>query len=368
MNPLSSAAPKTAILLRHIGIGDLIWHLPYIRALAQGSRDGKITVIAAPSTLADQILVSESCVERVILYDRNRRRYEGKGTHRGLRGLIAFARRLRADRFDRIYLFSSRYHHGILAWLAGIPVRAGYGRRLVQRLFLSTGPFIRGYVGPAVPQYQDAVAFALAHRIVSEHVVPKLALPAGNRDFGCRALAALPRPVVALAVGSSQVGKHWGDANYQRLLEMLLASDCSVVVIAGPTQRDRIEAVTAGTDAAGASRLLCVADQSILDVAGILADADCCVGNDTGVLNMAAAVNTPCLCILGHRPVLAHDPLIECIQDQHLSRIDPVHVAAAVIGRLGQDRGARAPCLSAPTDLGGTGADRTTGPGCKAMR
>ena len=334
MKPQSAHAPKTAVLLRHIGIGDLIWHLPYIRALAQRSCNGKITVIAAPSTLADQILSCEDCVEQVMLYDRNRRRGEGKGVHGGFSGMIAFASQLRRKRFERIYLFSSRYHHGILAWLAGIPVRSGYGRGLFQRLFLNAGPYIGSYTGPSVSQYEDAVSFALAHGIVGGHVVPKLSLPEVNRDAGRDALAALPRPRVALAVGSSQLGKHWGDVNYRRLVDRLRESGLSVAVIAGPSQRDRAESISSGMAGERHPRVVNMTDRSILDVAGILAASDICVGNDTGILNMAAAVNTPCLCILGHRPLLTHDPLIECIEAANLSRIDPEMVMAALQHRL----------------------------------
>jgi heptosyltransferase-2 len=59
----------------------------------------------------------------------------------------------------------------------------------------------------------------------------------------------------------------------------------------------------------------------ILQTAGLLAAADLCVGNDTGAINLAAAVGSRCLCVLGHRPVLAHDPLICCLGGQALDEI-----------------------------------------------
>ncbi len=326
--------PKTAVLLRHVGIGDLIWHIPYIRALAQSSLNGKVTVIAAPSTLADKILATEGCVEQVMLYDRNRRRHDGKGEHRGFRGLIEFSRRVRSQAFDRIYLFSNRYHHGILAWLARIPLRAGYGRGLFQRLFLNHPPYLRSYSGPAVPQYEDAVTFGLAHGLVAGHQIPKLQIPATDAAHGRAALSGIAHPVVALVVGSSQTSKHWGDANYGQLTRMLVESRVSVAVVGGASERARVDGIVAAVPAAYRQRVIAFCDQPILAVAGILKAANLCVGNDTGALNMAAAVDTPCVCVLGHRPVLMHDPLIQCMRAEQLSDITPAQVLQTILQRL----------------------------------
>ncbi|MBC7662344.1 MAG: hypothetical protein H7276_00885, partial [Caulobacter sp.] len=41
--------PRTAVLIQHAGMGDLVWHVPYFRRIAETSSDGQVTVIAPPS-------------------------------------------------------------------------------------------------------------------------------------------------------------------------------------------------------------------------------------------------------------------------------------------------------------------------------
>ena len=90
--------PATAVLITYSGIGDLIWHLPYFQAVAATSRAGRVTVIAAPSTLARELLADTPWLERVIEIDHRPRAAEGRaGRHQGPLGLWRMARELRPD-------------------------------------------------------------------------------------------------------------------------------------------------------------------------------------------------------------------------------------------------------------------------------
>ena len=48
-----------------MGIGDTIWHIPYLRAIAAASRDGKATLVCRPATHAKELLRYDDCVEEV---------------------------------------------------------------------------------------------------------------------------------------------------------------------------------------------------------------------------------------------------------------------------------------------------------------
>lgn len=325
------ADPKTAVLIRHVGIGDLVWHLPYIRAIAAASRNGKVSVIAAPSTRAKDILAAEDCIDDVILYDRRPRRTEGrKGSHRGFAGLRRFARELEVYQFERIFLFSRRYHHAILAWLAKIPTRIGFGTNLRQRLFLNHPPFIPKYQGPGVGIYEEATALVIAHGIVPSAVVPRMKVPAAELAFGQDFIAALTRPTVCFAIGTSEKHKHWGDERYGALAAELIARGYGVVLLGGPSEEENARRIVAGVPEAQRAGIQPFTRGTIMQTAGILCAADGCIGNDTGVLNMAAATGKPAICLLGKRPLLLHDPAIRCLDHVPLNQLEVKDAVAAV--------------------------------------
>ena len=328
---VTAARKKTVVLLRHIGIGDLIWHLPYIRAIAADSLDGKVSVIAAPTTRAPEILAAENCIDEVILYDRNPRRGEKrKGLHGGIRGMFRFAREIEKYRFERIYIFSRRYHHSLVAWLAGIPMRAGFGTNLRQRLFLNQQPYIVKYKGVGVEVFEDATSLAVAHGFVDKRVVPKMKVPEVDLAFGRQAVAGLPHPVVGFAIGTSEVHKHWGDEKYGALADTLIERGYSVVLLGGPGEAASAQRILDCVSAERRGGIRGLTKNTILQTAGVLRAVDCCVGNDTGVLNMAAATDKPSICLLGKRPLLLHDPLIHCLNHATLDRITVDDVFAAV--------------------------------------
>ena len=65
----SDHRPRTVVLLQYTGIGDLVWHIQYFKAVAQHSHGGRVTVVAQPSTLARAFISHEPWVEAVIDHD-----------------------------------------------------------------------------------------------------------------------------------------------------------------------------------------------------------------------------------------------------------------------------------------------------------
>ena len=68
--------PRTLVVHHRSGIGDLVWHLPYLRAIAERSAGGKASVMARPSSRAVDVLAAENWVDEVIEYDHRPRKSE----------------------------------------------------------------------------------------------------------------------------------------------------------------------------------------------------------------------------------------------------------------------------------------------------
>src|SRR4051812_39973231 len=115
------------------GIGDMIWHLPHIRAIAAHVGE-PVTLITKPRSAADQIFSAEQTVRDVFWLDRNPEGRQGK--HDGGGGFFRAVAALRARHFDAVYLLHHSRTIALQTMLAGIPARYGYGYGM-QRWFLN---------------------------------------------------------------------------------------------------------------------------------------------------------------------------------------------------------------------------------------
>lgn len=310
MSESRDSRPRTVVLLQYAGIGDLIWHIPYFRMIAEQSQAGQVTVVAQPSTLTKHFIGREPWVEAVIEHDHRPRRGEKRrGAHAGFAGMWRMARQLKAGKFDRIILFSGRPSRGLIAWLSGIPVRQGFGYRFLQRIFLNSGPYIEAYKGPSLAVYPEASAFMVAHGYCQAPVIPYLTPPLQQVATMQARLAHLPRPLYAFAIGTSETHKQWGVQNFADLACALIAEGGGVMLLGGPGEVALAQEIEALIPEKVRHALAIVTDAPVLGSAAALQVADFCVGNDTGMTNVAAAVGRPSFVIIGSRPTLDQDPV-----------------------------------------------------------
>ncbi|MBK1713945.1 glycosyl transferase [Rubrivivax gelatinosus] len=324
-----STPPRTLVVHHRSGIGDLVWHIPYLRAIAAASRDGRITLLARPSCHAADVLAGEHCVAEVIEFDHRPRAGERRrGRHDSLAAQWALAGELRRRRFDRIVIFASRPRYALLALLAGIPRRIGFGFSAVERLWLNQPPYIRPHQGAGNWVYPEATALAVAHGFVDGPRVPRMQVQpqamAAARDW----LAGLPPRPLALSIASSEARKHWGDARYAELAGALAADGHGLVLVGGPAEAARGAAIVAAVAAPLRARVRALTQPSVQLTAAVLRHTALCVGNDTGVLNMAVANEVPALGLFGATPPLHHDPLLQALCGDGMETIAVTDVLA----------------------------------------
>ena len=289
------------ILIRSTNwIGDAIMTTPAVRTIRRNFPDADITLLALP-WVAD---VFAACphIDHIFIYDKN-------GRHQGLKGKLRLAADLRKQGFDLTILLQNAFEAALITTLARIPIRAGYttdGRgfllshgvrkhpdigkkhqvhyyqEMLQQLGMQPGPdTLELFLEPGAVQEADQ----LLQQAMQGRAVPIIGLNPGA------------------AYGPA---KRWPAAKYGELAAKLAAATDSLILVFG-TEADQEAAAEIST----------VAGNQVLDLTGktSLALALACINrcnvfvtNDSGLMHVAAALNTPLVAIFGSTDHIATGP------------------------------------------------------------
>lgn len=278
-------------------IGDAIMTTPAVRTIRENFPAAEITMLAYP-WVADVFRASPH-VDRIMLYEK-------KGRHQGLRGLRLLGRELAVQGFDLAILLQNAFEAALLAMLARIPVRAGY-RRDARSLLLSHGVTIpRGLKGRHQVHYYQGLLQELGLSRGPDELF--LALPeqdtAWARDFLAMGAGG---PVVGLNPGAAYgPAKRWPAERYAGLAGRLAAEMGATLLVFG-TESDR-EAAARIREAAPEQVKDLTGRTSLAQAMALIALCQAFVTNDSGLMHVAAALNTPLVAVFGSTDAVATGP------------------------------------------------------------
>lgn len=277
------------------GIGDMIWHLPCLHALAGTDPDGRVDVLTKRRSKADQLLADDPAIERVLWLDRDAR-------HRGLRGLKRLARDIAAGAYRHVWVLHNSARYGWAARLAGVPHRHGFGprwRRLLFNHWIDPGPEVMKL--HPVPKARRVLESAGVRITESE---PRLPVGEAARSAMDARFADMPRPWIGIGIGSSEPFKQWGAERFADTIRQLHAhAGGSFFLLGGPGEQGIARNIQAACPEARTVSALAL---GIRDMVALIAGCRLYLGNDTGFLNVAAAVGVPAVGLFGGSPLLEH--------------------------------------------------------------
>ena len=284
------------------GIGDMIWHLPHIRAIAVHVGE-PVTLIAKPRSAADQLFAAERTVNDVFWLDRNSRGRHGE--HDGGMGFLRFVTALRDRRFEAVYVLHHSRTVALQTMLAGIPARYGYGYGM-QGWFLNRPPRLANEIFRHHP-FDQATAWLLEAGIPMAEAEPVLPVT----QAAVETVRARLRPAetrVVIGIGSSEPYKQWGAARFAALASALRMGRTNQLILVGGEAEaqiaNEIQSLTGTTD------IIAAIGWNLSEIAALFSLSTYYVGNDTGVMNMAAAVGIRTYCLFGAVPPLHHSTRI----------------------------------------------------------
>ncbi len=114
------------------------------------------------------------------------------------------------------------------------------------------------------------------------------------------------RYFAVLGIGSSEPYKQWGAARFAALAAGLARAGFPRLVLAGGPAEQGLAAEIAARAADTGADLIAAIGWRLGEIAALCAEALFYVGNDTGVMNLAAAVGTRTYGLFGGVPPFAH--------------------------------------------------------------
>ncbi len=250
-------------------IGDAVLSTAVIRPLRAHFPDAYITFLVGPR--ASDLLATDPNIDAVIVYDNS-------GEHAGWRGRLRLIKALRHDKFDLVV----NLRDSLMAWCIGGEhwgmVRGESNRHAVTRYL-------------EVLQKRD-VDTTGAH--------PHLQLTEDEQTTAQRFLAEAgwtsERLLIGIHPGGNWVYKLWDAGNYARVANALIEKrDATILLFAGPDERERQAQVANMMDVPP----ILVQTENLRHLAALISVCDVYIGNDTGPMHIAAAVNTPVVALFG---------------------------------------------------------------------
>jgi heptosyltransferase-2 len=304
------------------GIGDVIWHVPFIRAIAAHSPGGTVTFLAPPSSGAKELLAAEPGVAETIYFE-----HAGSELRRGV-NLIKLAGLLRRNRFRAIWILDRTIRPALAATLAGTPERIGLGLGS-QKLFITNPGIDQRHFHDQPIDWLRALMAAMNVPLPSTE--PGLRLPAQTLAALGEKFKDCPRPWIVLGIGASHPNKDWPDGHWAEFLAGLRTPG-TVFLIGGAANMARAQSLIAGASATTVN----ACDLKLGEAAALLHHADLFVGTDSGPMNLAIATATEAFALFGSTPVLKYSKFIHAIEPPDgpsadgMRRISPAQVLERV--------------------------------------
>lgn len=125
---------KKILVLRYRFIGDTILTVPFLRNLRRAEPDALIAWVVAPGS--SEVVQGIPYVDELIFWDPVTIHADSRGTHKTFGDKLRFIRELRARRFDKVYILKRSFGSALIGYLSGARKRIGFATE--GRSFLLT--------------------------------------------------------------------------------------------------------------------------------------------------------------------------------------------------------------------------------------
>jgi heptosyltransferase-2 len=325
--PITLPANAHILVVKMAGIGDLLLATPALRALRESYPQARIDLLVTPDSAG--LLNGWSVIDNIIILDKYLFDYPKQiltQPKNALR-LVAFWNTLRAGHYDAVLLlhhltlFFGRLKHQALMRASGAKWRVGLDNG--HGWFLNVRARDKGFGVMHEAEYAMAVAEATGATVSNRQLEVPLneeqRTAARQLVYGNDAPETVQRPIIAMHPGSGgySTARRWAPERFARLADTLFHyTGGQLLLMGGPEEADLHEQIISMMRSAMPVRSL-AGKGTIKVAAAVLELVDLFVGNDAGLMHLAAAVGAPTVAIFGLTNHKAWGPYTGGAEDKH---------------------------------------------------
>jgi heptosyltransferase-2 len=279
---------KRILIVRTDRIGDVILSTPVIKALRDAYPGAYLAMVVRPYTKV--IIEGNPYLDDVILYDKD-------GREKSWFSALRFSRNLAKSKFDLAVVLNPSNRSNLIPFLAGIPKRVGYDRKLGWLL---------------TDRVKDTKFEGKKHEIeYNLDLVRALGIQPRDtatfmpilQDSEKWVEAVLNREniqpsdrLVVINPGASDNSKMWPPKRYAQVADKLSEKKMKVIILGGAGDEKICREVISGMHC---QYIDMVGNNNISQAASLLKRSSLFISSDTGPMHIASSCGIPVLAILG---------------------------------------------------------------------
>ncbi len=293
---------KRILVLRYRFIGDTILTVPFLRNLRRAEPSAYIAWVVAPGSA--EVVKGIPYVDELIYWDPVTIHADSRGTHRSWKDKWRFIRELRSRRFDKVYVLKRSLSSAIMALLTGASERIGFdtegrGLLLTRRVQYRSDRhevenFLEVLRADGVPVTDDHLEFwtSAEEDGAAAQLLADAGVPAGGR-------------LVAIHPFASISQRGWPLENFAQLASLYADQGLTPLLLGAQGDRGNLDGAR-GLFGAGTFDL--VGQCSLRVTMALLKRCSLFVGNDSGIMHLAAAAGIPLVALFGPQSPVKFGP------------------------------------------------------------
>lgn len=302
---MKSKERKRILVLRYRFIGDTILTVPFLRNLRRAEPDARIVWVVAPGS--SDVVRGIPYVDDLLYWDPVTIHADSRGGHRTLAAKWAFVRALRKERFHKVYVLKRSLSSAVIALLTGARERIGFDTEGRGILLTKRVPYrhdqheVRNFLDVLRADGIDAQDDFLEIWTTPEEdaaaakLLADAGVPAGKGLVALHPFAAISR-------------RGWPLENFAELAGLLQAQGFTPVVLGAPGDRKNFDKVR---ELFGEGTADLVGKCPLRVTMALMKRCSLFVGNDSGVMHLAAASGIPLVALFGPQSPVKFGPWSE---------------------------------------------------------
>jgi len=275
---------KVLVVQQRMGIGDMIIFLPYIHAISKKNQT-QVSLLVKKNSKAEELCVEDQHIEEIIYLDRNK---NNSGRHDGWLGFLNLLKDIKEKKFDKIFIFNGSLRFLLLAKLSGIKFIYQYPLFTKKdNIVLTAKKFTENFTEKSID-------------IQPTLYLDKEKIEKAKNKYN------FENNFKHICIGFSASGptKRWDIKKYIKLAEEInKIKSCKFYLAGGKNDEELFNQFI---NSSIASKCIFFKDLTVQETLPIIKNCNIYIGNDTGWLHIASALNIKCLALFMDSPVQAY--------------------------------------------------------------